>query len=287
VLWYEAFRQGLRELGWNEGKNVGIEYRYADGKRDRMPDLMAELVGLKVDVVVTAISTEALTAQKAAKAIPPIPVVTAAWSDPLASGMVESMAHPGGNITGLSQMSYELAGKRLELLKEMIPRLTRVAVLWSPTTTISADIWKQLQAPARQLGIQLLSLEVAGGNELDKAFAEAAKWRAGALLLLANPVVITNLKRIADLAEKSRLPSIFQWTEFAEAGGLTTFGPDRADLFRRAAAYVDKLLKGARPGDLPIEQPTKFTLAVNMKTARALGIKIPNSILVRADKVIE
>jgi putative tryptophan/tyrosine transport system substrate-binding protein len=287
ALWYAAFRQALRDLGWIEGKNIGIEYRYAEGKRDRVPDLMAELVGLKAEVIVTAITVDALIAQKAAKAIPAIPVVIAAWSDPMASGMVESLARPGGNITGLSQMSYELSGKRLELLKEMVPKLSRVAVLWSPLSTTSKSIWKDLQLPARQLGVQLHSLEVRSPDEFDKAFEDASKARAGALLILASPVIVTYLKRIADLASKSRLPSIFQWTEFADAGGLATYGPDRADLFRRAAIYVDKILKGAKPGDLPIEQPTKFEMVINMKTAKALGVKIPNSILVRADKVIE
>ena len=287
VLWYQAFRLGLRDRGWVEGKNISIEYRYAEGKRDLIPDLAADLVRLKVDVIVTAITTDALTAQKAAKAIPPIPIVTAAWSDPVGSGMVESLARPGGNITGLSQMSWQLAGKRLELLKEMVPKLSRVAVLWSPQSTASTFVWKELQLPARQLGVQLHSLEVRSPNEFDQAFEAATRARAGALLILAAPVIVTNLKRIADFAAKSRLPSIFQWSEFADAGGLAAYGPDRADLFRRAATYVDKILKGAKPGDLPIEQPTKFELVVNLKTAKALGIKIPNSILVRADKVIQ
>ena len=286
TLWYEAFRLGLRDRGWVEGTNITIEYRYAEGKRELVPDLAADLVRLKVDVIVTAITADALTAERAAKAIPPIPIVTAAWSDPIASGLAESLARPGGNITGLSQMSYQLAGKRLELLKEIVPKLSHAAVLWSPISTTSKSIWKDLQLPARKLGVQLHSLEVSSPDEFEKAFHAATKARAGALLILASPVIVTNLKRIADLAAKSRLPSIFQWTEFTDAGGLMAYGPDRADLFRRAAAYVDKILKGTKPGDLPIEQPIKFEMVINMKTAKALGIKIPNSILVRADRVI-
>jgi putative ABC transport system substrate-binding protein len=287
AVWYEAFRLALRDRGWIEGKNISIDYRYAEGKRERIPDLMTELVGLKVDVIVTAISTEFSVAHIAAKASPPIPVVTAAWSDPLSSGMVESLARPGGNITGLSQMSYELAGKRLELLKEMVPKLARVAVLRGSGSAVSDDFWKSLKLPARQLGLQLQSLEVRNTKEFEKAFADAVKARAGALLVLAFPLIVTNLKRIVDLAAKNRLPSIFQWSEFTDAGGLASFGPDRTDMFRRAAIYVDKILNGAKPGTLPIEQPTTFETVINMKTAKALGLKIPNSILVRATRVIE
>ena len=194
-----------------------------------------------------------------------------AAGDPVASGLVESLARPGGNVTGLSQMPPELAGKRLELLKEMVPKLSRVAVLWNPQSASSTLTWKEIQLPARQLGIQLHSLEVRSPNDFDKAFEDATRARAGALVILPDPVITTNLKRIADLAAKSRLPSIFQFSEFADAGGLVTYGPDRADLFRRAATYVDKILKGAKPGDLPVEQPTKFELVINLKTAKALG----------------
>ena len=196
----------------------------------------------------------------------------------LRAGLVESLARPGGNVTGLSQMSPELAGKRLELLKEMVPKLSRVAVLWNPQSAASTLNWKELQLPARQLGIQLHSLEVRSPDDFDKAFEDATRARAGALFITADPVIATNLKRIADLAAKSRLPSIFQWSEFADAGGLVAYGPDRADLFRRAATFVDKILKGAKPGDLPVEQPTKFELVINMKTAKALGITIPQSV---------
>ena len=210
-----------------------------------------------------------------------------AGGDPVAIGLVESLARPGGNITGLSQMISELGGKRLELLTQMVPKLSPVAVLWSPQSASSTLSWKELQLPARQLGLQLHSLEVRSPNEIDKAFEDAARARAGALFVTAYPVITTNLKRIAGLAAKNRLPSIYHTSAFPDAGGLVSYGPDRADLFRRAATFVDKILKGAKPADLPVEQPSKFELVINMKTAKALGIKIPNSILVRADKVIE
>ncbi len=282
--WHQAFRQGLGDLGWVEGKNISIEYRYAEGRSDRFPDLAADLVRLKVDVIVASAGTDALAAQKATRAIP---IVVAFAADPVASGLVESLARPGGNVTGLSQMGTELVGKRLELLKETIPKLSRVAVLWNPQNPVSTLTWKELQLPARQLGLQLHSLEVRSPNDFDQALEDATRARAGALIILGDAVFTTNLKRIAGLAAKSRLPSIFQFTEFADAGGLVAYGPDRADLFRRAATYVDKILKGAKPGDLPIEQPTKFELVVNLKTAKALGITIPQSVRFRADRVIE
>ena len=284
VLWHQAFRLGLRDLGWVEGKNISIEYRYAEGRSDRLPDLAADLLRLKVDVIVASFAPDALAAQKATRTIP---IVMTAAGDPVASGLVESLARPGGNITGLSQMIQELGGKRLELLTEMVPKLSRVAVLWNPQGSGSTLSWKEIQLPARQLGIQLHSLEVRSPNELDKAFDDATRARAGALFIGPDPVMVTNLKRIAGLAAKSRLPSIYHVSEFADAGGLAAYGPDRADLFRRAATFVDKILKGAKPGDLPVEQPTRFELVVNMKTAKALGIKIPQSILLQADRVIE
>ena len=253
---------------------------------DRLPGLAADLVRLKVDVIVGSTTSDAVAAQKASGAIP---IVVAAAADPVATGLVESLARPGSNITGLSQIASELAGKRLELLKEIIPRLSRVAVLWNPQNAVSTLNWKELQLPARQLGVQLHSLEVRSPKEFDQAFEDALRVRAGALTLMPAPLFggIVNLKRIADFAAKNRVPSISFSSEFADAGGLVTYGPDRADMFRRAATFVDKILKGAKPGDLPIEQPTKFELVVNMKTAKALGIKIPQSVLVRADGVIE
>jgi putative tryptophan/tyrosine transport system substrate-binding protein len=281
---YQAFRLGLRDLGWVEGKNISIEYRHAEGRHDRLPDLAADLVRLKVDVIVTTATSDALAAQRATKAIP---IVMVAAGNPVAHGLVESLARPGGNVTGLSQMLQEVSGKRLELLKEVVPKLSRVAVLWNPNSASATLNWKENQQPARQLGIQLFSLEVRSPSELDKAFEAATNVRAGALAILPDPVISTSLERIADFAAKSRLPSIYQSSEFADAGGLVTYGPDRPDLFRRAATYVDKILKGTKPGDLPVDQPTKLELVVNLKTAKAIGITIPQSVLFRADKVIE
>jgi len=282
--WLQAFRLGLRDLGWVEGKNISIEYRYAEGRSDRLPDLAADFVRLKVDVIVTGSTADALAAQKATRAIP---IVMATPGDPVGSGLVESLARPGGNVTGLSQMTVELAGKRLQLLKEIVPALSHVAVLWNPQSVNATLNWKEIQQPARQLGIQLHSLEVRSPNEFDQALEDAIRARAGALVTLADPVTGANLKRIAGLAAKSRLPSIYHDSAFADAGGLVTYGAHRPDLYRRAATYVDKILKGAKPGDLPIEQPTKFELVVNLKTAKALGITIPQSVRFRADRVIE
>jgi putative ABC transport system substrate-binding protein len=281
---YQAFRLGLRDLGWVEGKSISIEYRYAEGRHDRLPGLAADLVRLKVDVIVTEATSDSLAAQKATRAIP---IVMEAGGDPVANGLVESLARPGGNVTGLSQMLQALSGKRLELLKEMVPKLSRVAMLWNPQSASAMLNWKENQQPARQLGIQLHSLEVRSPNELDKAFEAATRARADALAILPDPVLSTNLERIVDFSAKSRLPSIYQSSDFADAGGLVTYGPDRADLFRRAATYVDKILKGTKPGDLPVDQPTKLELVVNLKTAKALGITIPQSVLFRADRVIE
>jgi putative ABC transport system substrate-binding protein len=283
ALWYQAFRLGLRDLGWAENRNISFEYRYAEGRHDRFPDLAADLVHLKVDVIVTAITSDTLAAQKATRTIP---IVMAAGGDPVATGLVESLARPGGNVTGMSQMISELGGKRLALLKEMVPKLSRVAVLWNPQSASSTLYWKEIQLPARKLGLQLHSLEVRSPDDFEKAFEDATRARAGALLVTGDPVVAANLKRLAGLAAKSRLPSIHQLSEFADAGGLLAYGADRVDMFRRAATFVDKILKGAKPGDLPIEQPTKFELVINMTTAKALGITIPQSVLVRADKVI-
>jgi putative ABC transport system substrate-binding protein len=245
--WHQAFRLGLRDLGWIEGKNVSIEYRYSEGRSNRIPDLTADLARLKVDVIVASSLTDAAAAQKATATIP---IVMAAGGDPVAGGLAESLARPGGNVTGLSQMAPELGGKRLELLAEMVPKLSRVAVFWNPQSIGSQLSWKEIQLPARQLGVQLHSLEVRSPNDLDQAFEDATRARADALFVAGDPVFVANLKRIAGLAEKNRLPSIFQWSEFADAGGLAAYGADRAALFRRAATFVDKILKGAKPGDL-------------------------------------
>lgn len=282
--WHQAFKQGLRDLGWVEGKSIEFDYRYAEGNADRLPGLAADLVHLNVDVIVTATATDGMSAKNATKTIP---IVIAAAGDPVALGLVASLARPGGNVTGLSQMSPELAGKRLALLREIIPKLSLVAALWNPDSRTSVLNWKEIQLAARQLGIQLHSAEVRNIKDFDRAVSEASAARAGALAILPNPVIVTNLKRVADLAAKSRLPSIMHVREFPDSGGLVGLGPDRSDQFRRAAAYVDKILKGAKPGDLPIEQPTKFELVINLKTAKAIGLAIPPSVLLRADRVIE
>jgi putative tryptophan/tyrosine transport system substrate-binding protein len=216
-----------------------------------------------------------------------IPIVIASGSDLVASGFAQSLARPGGNITGLDQIAPELGGKRLELLKEIVPKLSSVVVLWNPRNKTSTLNWNELQDPARQLGLALHSLEVRNADELDKALNVATSARADALAMLPDPVFVANLKRIADFAAKDRLPSIFHLREFADAGGLITYGPDRSDLFRRAAAYIDKILKGAKPADLPIQLPTKFELVVNLKTAKAIGLELPPTLIARADEVIE
>ena len=282
--WHEAFRQGLRELGWTEGQNIAIEYRYANGKNDRLPDLAGDLVRLKVDVIVASSGTDASIAKRATTSIP---IVVASAGDPVAGGLVASLARPGGNVTGLTQMLPELAGKRLELLKQIVPNLSRVAVLWYPRGTTSPLAWKEIQPPARELGIGLQSLEVQSPADFAKAFHDATTARAAAMVVLPDPLFAGNLERIAELAAKARLPSIFHLREFADVGGLVAYGVDRADMFRRAAAYVDKILRGAKPADLPIEQPTKFELVINLRTAKALGLAMPPSLLLRADQVIE
>ena len=283
-LWHQSFRQGLRDLGWVDGKNISIEYRYAEGRADRLPELATELVRLNVDIIVTTVSPDAVAARNATRAIP---IVMASAGDPIALGLVENLARPGSNITGLSQISRELAGKRLELLREIVPKLSRVAVLWNPQSKTSEIDWKETQLAARTLGLQLYPVEARSPTDFDKAFEEAIRANVGALAITPEQVFGGNLKRIADLASKHRLPSIYQIREFADAGGLMAYGTDRTDMFRRAATYVDKILKGTKPGDLPIEQPTKFELVVNLKTAKALGIKVPQTILLRTTNVIE
>jgi len=280
---HQAFQVSLNDLGWVDGKNINIEYRYAEGSGDRLYDLAADLVRLKVDVIVTSVTADALAAPKATRTIP----IVVAVGDPVALGLVQSLARPGGNVTGLSTMSVETAGKRLELLTAMLPKLSQVAVLWDPESPISTLAWKETQLPARRLGVQLHSLEVRSPNELDQAVENATRARADAIDIMPGPVFTANLKRIADLAAQSRLPSIFVFPAYADAGGLVTYGPDRVDLFRRAATFVDKILKGAKPGDLPIDRAIRFELVINMKTAKALDITIPQSVLLRADRLIK
>jgi len=282
--WEQAFRQGLRDLGWVEGKNITIESRYSDRRDDRLPELAADLVRLNVDVIVASFTPDTLAAKNATREIP---IVMASVSDPVESRFVDSLARPGRNITGLTNLAQELSGKRLELLKESVPKLTRLAVLWNPDAPISTLGWKESQAPARALGLQLYSMEVRSPNDFDKAFQDAIKARVGAVAMGPNTLVAANQKRVAELAIKHRLPSIYQLSEYVEAGGLMAYGPDRSDLFRRAATYVDKILKGRKPADLPVEQPTKFEFVINLKTAKQIGVTIPRSMLYRADKVIK
>jgi ABC-type uncharacterized transport system substrate-binding protein len=284
TLWHEAFRQSLRTLGWVEGTNLTIDVRHAHGRESRVPGLIADLLAQKIDLLVTSVTSDSVVAKKATR---DVPIVMVAAGDPVATGLVESLAHPGGNITGLSQMNPELVGKRLELLKTIVPKLSRVSVFWNPKDFASAVSWKEIQTPARELGLQLHSHEIRSREEIDPAFERARALHAGAVAVMPNPVFVTNLKHIADRALARRLASIFHLKEFVDVGGLISYGADRTDLFRRAAVYVDKILKGAKPGDLPIEQPTKFELAINVKTARALGLTIPQALLLRAEQVVQ
>jgi putative ABC transport system substrate-binding protein len=279
----EAFRQGLRTLGYVEGNDIVIEYRTAAGKLDRVPHNAAEVVRLKVDVIVTAGPTDTRAAKEATSTIP---IVMTFDSDPVGNGFVASLARPGGNITGLSILAPELSGKRLELLKEIIPRLSHVAVLGTSTEPGNAQVLKETELAAGVLGVQLQYLEVRGSEEIETAFRAAGKGRAEAVLVLSNPV-LTQRKQIADLAMKSRLPAIYDRREFVEAGGLITYSVSLTDLDRRAATYVDKILKGAKPADLPVEQPTKFELIINLNAAKQIGLVVPPSVLARADKVIK
>jgi putative ABC transport system substrate-binding protein len=281
----EALRQGLRDLGYVEGKNFEIEFRGAEGKPDRMPSLVTELVQLKVDVLVVPTAAGAIHAAK--QATKTIPIVMVTLLDPVATGLVDSLAHPGGNITGLATLQRDLSGKRLELLKEVVPRLSRVGVLRNPDEESAVIGFKDYEAAARALKIQLQSLEARGSNpDLEGAFREAVKGRANALVTITNSPFFRNSKRITDLALKNRLPSMYEGDTWVEAGGLMSYSANDLELFRRAAIYVDKILKGAKPADLPVEQPTKFEFVINLKTAKALNLTIPQSVLFRADRVI-
>jgi putative ABC transport system substrate-binding protein len=280
----EAFRQGLRELGYVEGKSIFIEYQYAEGKLDRLPALAAELVRLKVAVIVT----EGTTATRFAKeATSTIPIVMAQDPDPVGTGFVASLARPGGNITGLSNLRPELGGKRLELLKETVPRLVRVAVLGTSTTPGTAQSLRETELAASAFGVRLQYLNVLGPKDIETVFRAATKGRADAVLVLGSPFLLSHRTQIADLAVKSRLPAMYHSPEFVEDGGLMSYGVSATDLFRRAATYVDKLLKGAKPAEIPVEQPTKFEFVINLKTAKQIGLTIPPNVLVRADRVIE
>ena len=279
----EVFRQGLRELGYVEGKNIVIEYRHAEGKLDRLPALAAEFVRLNVDVIVTG----GPAATRAAKdATVTIPIVMTQDIDPVASGFVASLARPGGNITGLSNLAPELSGKRLELLKEIVPKLSRVAVLGTSTTPGNAQSLREVELAAGAFGVKLQYLDVLDPKDIETAFRAASKGRADAVLALSSAVLISQLAQVVDLAVKSRLPAIYPQTEYTEAGGLMNYSANTPDLWRRAATYVDKILKGRTPADLPVEQPMKFEFIVNLIAAKRIGLTIPPNVLVRADKVI-
>ena len=278
----DAVRAGLRDFGYEEGKNIVIEFRWAEGKNDRLPELAAKLVRLNVDVLVTA----ARGVRAAKQATTTIPIVQASGSDPVALGLVASLARPGGNITGSTFFITELAAKRIEVIKDAFPHVTQVAVLVGPGSRTTGTMLQAMETTARSVKVTLHQFAVRGPHEFDSALAAMVKKRVGAVAVLDQPMFITNAKAIADLAAKQRLPLIGSG-EVAEAGGVIGYGANLLDLYRRVGYFVDKILKGAKPGDLPIEQPTRFELVVNMKTAKALGIKIPNSILVRADRLIE
>ncbi len=282
----DGFRQGLRELGYAEGKNIAIEYRFAEGKLDRLPDLAAELVRLKVDVIVTVGGTPSILAAKNATST--IPIVFPTAGDPVGLGIIDSLARPGGNITGLANRPPELGGKRLELLKEAVPRTRRVAVLGAEANAAHALDFKEMQAPASAMGLELHHIEVRSPNDLESAFSKiTGTVRATALFLQAAPVFNNHPTRIADLAIRDRLPAIADTRTLADAGVLMSYGSDRFDQGRRAAIFVDKILKGAKPADLPVEQPMRFEFVINLKTAKQIGLTIPPNVLVRADKVIK
>ena len=294
ILWFggpaeaspfqEAFRQGLRDLGYIEGQNVSIESRFAEFRFDRLPGLVADLISLKADIILASSTPPARAAKEATTTIP---IVFASVVDPVRSKLVTSLARPGGNITGLSTLSTTLSKKKVELLKEIVPKASRIAVLWNPGDPDQVPAFQGIEVAVRALSMQLQSLEVRGPNELDSAFAAMNRGRAGAVMVEFGSGVSYWRKQIVDLATKSRLPAMYTWREYAEVGGLMAFGPSILTNFRRAAVYVDKILKGAKPADLPVEQPTKFELTINLKTAKALGLTIPQSVLIRADEVIQ
>jgi len=280
----QSFGREFRALGYVEGKNIVFEYRSADDKIERLPALADELVRLKVDVLLAFLTPAAVAAKNATRTIP---IVFNGGFDPVALGLVDSLARPGGNITGFTSIASVLAGKRLELLKEITPKLSRVAVIWDPQNPGSAQQWKESQLPARELELQLHSIEVSSVNDFEAAFKEAIRSRSGAVALMASPFFYSNQRQFVDLATKHRLPAIYPREEFIIAGGLMSYGSDGKESFRRAASMVDKILKGAKPGDLPVEQPTKFELVINLKTAKQIGVTIPPNVLARADRVIK
>jgi len=280
----KAFHQGLRELGYVEGRSIVIEYRFGEGKSDRYPDLAAELVQLRVDVIVTA-STPAIEVIKNATST--IPIVMAASADPVGSGLIASLDHPGGNITGLTMLSPELSGKRLELLRETVPRLSRVAVVWNPRNRSSAASWKENQLAAQGLKMQLQSIEMRGPSDFHNLPDALVRGRFQALNVIRDPLIGAHLKWVLEFAAKTRLPAIYETEEYVDAGGLMSYGTNHPDLYRRAAYFVDRILKGAKLSDLPVEQPTKFEFVINLKAAKEIGVTIPPGVLMWADRVIK
>jgi len=281
----EAFKQGLRELGWVEEKSFVLEVRYGEGKVERLSELARELVALKMDVIVTPADLSIAAIKRETQTIP---IVMALSSDPVGAGFVASLARPGGNITGLSNISPELSGKRVELLREAVPGLSRLALLWNPEVRGAVLDYKEAASAARSLRVEVQSVEVSRAEDLDRAFSAITSQRAQALMLPGvNPVGFANRTQIVSFAQRNRLPSMFPTKEYVDSGGLMSYGPSLVDLFRRAAGYVDKILKGAKPADLPVQQPTKFELVINLKTAKALGLTLPQSLLGRADDVIQ
>jgi putative ABC transport system substrate-binding protein len=283
----EAIRLALRELGYIEGQNIAIEYRYVEGKRDWAPELAAELVRLKVDLIVVAGGTTTQAAKNATKTIPI--VMSGAGIDPVEAGLVESLARPGGNVTGITNLTRELGGKRLELLKEAVPKIARVAVLYNPATVgVAREVKEVLPAAARALGLTVRSWEVRDADDFEKVFAALNKQRPDGLYVHGRgPLITANVKRIVSFALKSRLPSTYAFREAVDAGGLMYYGADIADSYRRVAYFVDRILKGAKPADLPVEQPTKFELVINLKTAKQIGLTIPPEVLARANRLIK
>ena len=281
---YGGFPRGMRELGYVEGKNLTIEWRFADDKPERLPALAAELVQLKVDVIMAGNPPATSAAQKATTTIP---IVFGGGGDPVGSGFVKSLAHPGGNITGVSNLAEDVSPKLLEMLLSFVPRLSLVGVLADPDNSSHAAILKNIQAASRKTGVTILPLEPRTPQEIERAFSTMAQKKAGALIVLRGALFTRLVRQIAELAAKNRLPTIAGLRVYPESGGLISYGSNNADNYRRAATYVDKILKGAKPGDLPVEQPTKFELIINGKTAKALGLKIPQSLLISADKIIE
>ena len=280
----EAFRQGLRDLGFVEGRNIIVEWRFAEQQTDRLPGLIAGLIGLPVDIIVTRSTQVTTLARNATKTIP---IVMTAVGDPIGSGAIASLARPGGNVTGTTTQHFETGEKRLQVLKEAVPGISRVAVMWKPKSRTSASNFPATKRAAQALGLEFMPLEIHGPDDFDGAFRAAAKWRADAVAVLSDGAMFANRTRFLRLAAEHRLPTMHSQGLWVKAGGLISYGTDFADLSRHAATYVDKILKGANPATLPVQQPTKFELVVNLKTAKVLGITIPNLILLRADKVIE